>query len=55
MYPPGAVVPFTVERLGKRMTIPVKLDPPTASNYVITENPAATEAQIAIRDGWLER
>lgn len=55
MYPPGAVVPFTVERLGKRMTIPVKLDPPTASDYVITENPDATQIQVGIRDGWLER
>ncbi|MGH9350739.1 MAG: M61 family metallopeptidase [Terriglobia bacterium] len=55
MYPPGAVVPFTVERLGKRLTIPVKLDAPTANDYVIADDPDATQIQVAIRDGWLER
>lgn len=55
MYRPGAVVPFTVERLGKRITIPVKLDPPAASDYKIVENPDATQIQVGIRDGWLER
>lgn len=55
MYPPGAVVPFTVERLGKRLTIPVKLDPPPANDDTITENPAATPQEEKIRDGWLKR
>lgn len=55
MYPPGAVVPFTVERLGERITVPVKLDPPVAGDYEIVENPDATQIQVGIRDGWLEK
>lgn len=53
MYPPGAVVPFTVERLGKRIDVEVKLDPPVPRNYVIEENPAATPEEAAIRKEWL--
>lgn len=55
MYPPGAVVPFTVQRLGQRITILVKLDPPSVSRYSIVENPDATQIQLGIRDGWLEK
>ncbi|MGH9395542.1 MAG: M61 family metallopeptidase [Terriglobia bacterium] len=53
MYPPGAVVPFTVQRLGKRITVQVKLDPPAARDYSLEENPGATAPEVQIRDGWL--
>lgn len=53
MYPAGAVVPFTVQRLGKRIDVEVKLGPPVPRNYVIEENPAATPQQAAIREEWL--
>jgi predicted metalloprotease with PDZ domain len=55
MYPAGSVVPFTVERLGRRMTILVKLGPPVANDDSIEENSDATSEQVRIRDGWLER
>lgn len=53
MYPAGAVVPFTVQRLGKRIEIDVKLGPPVPRDYVIEQNPAATPAEVAIRNEWL--
>lgn len=53
MYPPGAVVPFTVQRMGKRIDVDVTLDPPVPRNYVIEENPAATPQEAAIRKEWL--
>lgn len=55
MYPPGAVVPFTVQRLGERITIPVKLGPPAISSYSIAEKPDATQIQVGIREDWLKR
>ena len=54
MYPPGAAVPFTVERQGNRLTITVKLDPPMANDYRIEEVPDASPAQIRIRQAWLQ-
>jgi len=53
MYPPGAVVPFTVQRFGKRLRISVKLDPPSAWQYSIQEIPKATADQIKVRESWL--
>jgi len=53
MYPPGAEVPFTVERHGRRQRITVKLDPPVATEYSIEELPEATPEQIGILNGWL--
>jgi len=53
MYPPGAEVPFTVERHGRRQRITVKLDPPLATEYSIEPVPQATPEQTDIRDGWL--
>jgi len=53
MYPPGAEVPFTVERHGRRQRIAVKLDAPLATEYSIEELPGATPEQIDIRNGWL--
>jgi hypothetical protein len=52
-YPPGAIVPFTVDRQGRREIISVTLDPPVANLYTIQELPGATPQQIAIRDRWL--
>jgi predicted metalloprotease with PDZ domain len=52
-YPPGASVPFTVERHGRQEIIYLTLDPPVPSSYAIRELPAATPAQTAIRDRWL--
>jgi predicted metalloprotease with PDZ domain len=53
MYPPGAEVPFTVERHGRRQRITVKLDRPLATEYSIEELPGATPEQTDIRNGWL--
>ncbi len=55
MYPPGASVPFVVERYGERQRIFVKLDPPTPDRYTITEIPNATPRQIQLRDEWLRQ
>ncbi|MGH9404849.1 MAG: M61 family metallopeptidase [Terriglobia bacterium] len=55
MYPVGATVPFTVDRLGSRQIIEVKLGPPAASDYSIEENPGATPDQTRLRDEWLAR
>ena len=52
-YPPGASVPFTVERHGRRDIIYLTLDPPTPSLYSIQKLPGATPQQTAIRDRWL--
>ena len=53
IYPPGAEVPFTVERHGRRTRITVKLDPPVADQYSIEELPGATPEQVDMRNGWL--
>ena len=53
MYPPGAEVPFTVERHGRRQRITVKLDPPLATEYSIEKLSGATPEQIDIRNRWL--
>lgn len=54
MYPAGAVVPFTVQRYGKRLRISVKLDPPSAWQYSIKEFPKATLDEVKIRESWLK-
>ena len=53
IYPPGAEVPFTVERHARRMRIMVKLDPPVADQYSIEEESQATPERVAVRNGWL--
>jgi predicted metalloprotease with PDZ domain len=53
IYPPGAAVPFTVERHGVRERISVTLDPPRKDRYSIVESPSATPEQIKIREAWL--
>jgi predicted metalloprotease with PDZ domain len=52
-YQPGASVPFTVERHGRREIIYLTLDPPVPSSYTIQELSGATPQQTAIRDRWL--
>jgi len=52
-YPPGASVPFTVERQGREEILNLTLDPPVASSYTIQELSGATSQQIAIRNNWL--
>ncbi len=53
MYPPGAEVPFTIERHGRRERVAVTLDPPVADQYSIEELAGATPDQVNVRDGWL--
>ena len=53
-YPPGATVPFTVERHGGRDIVHVTLDPPVANSYSIQELSAAPPAQTTIRNQWLK-
>ena len=53
MYPPGAAVPFTVQRYGRRLRISAKLDPPAAWKYSIQPLPGATPDQIRIGEAWL--
>ncbi len=53
IYPPGAEVPFTVERHGRRDRMTVKLDPPSRRDYSIVESPDATPDQRAVRQAWL--
>jgi predicted metalloprotease with PDZ domain len=53
IYPPGAEVPFEVERHGRRTRITVKLDPPVPTLYTIEELPGANANQVALRDEWL--
>jgi predicted metalloprotease with PDZ domain len=53
IYPPGAEVPFTVQRHGEREIVTVKLDPPAANQYSIEESPHATPGELSLRQGWL--
>jgi predicted metalloprotease with PDZ domain len=53
MYPPGTQVPFDLERHGRKLRITVKLDPPVADRYSITELKEATSDEVRIRNGWL--
>jgi len=55
MYPPGASVPFMVERYGERQRIVVKLDPPMPDRYRLAEIPNPTAQQIHLRDEWLRQ
>jgi predicted metalloprotease with PDZ domain len=52
-YLPGASVPFTVQRQGRREIINVTLDPPVPSSYTIQDLPRATPLQVALRNHWL--
>jgi predicted metalloprotease with PDZ domain len=52
-YLPGASVPFTVQRQGRREIINVTLDPPAPTSYTIQELPGSSPQQVAIRDRWL--
>jgi predicted metalloprotease with PDZ domain len=52
-YLPGASVPFTVERHGRREIIYLTLDPPAPSSYTIEEVVGATAQQTALRNRWL--
>ncbi len=52
-YLPGARVPFTVERHGRREIIYVTLDPPVQNIYSIEEVSGATPLETARRDRWL--
>ncbi|MGH9328030.1 MAG: M61 family metallopeptidase [Terriglobia bacterium] len=53
MYPPGATVPFTVERYGRRETIFAKLGPPVPNEYTIQQEPQESLEEEQIREGWL--
>ena len=53
IYPPGAEVPFSVERHGRRMRITLKLSPPVADQYAIEELPQAAPSQLQLRKAWL--
>jgi predicted metalloprotease with PDZ domain len=53
VYPPGARVPFTVERHGQRRLVFVQLDAPAPNLYQIVDLPGASGKQIAIRKAWL--
>ncbi|MGE5326262.1 MAG: M61 family metallopeptidase [Deltaproteobacteria bacterium] len=53
IYPPGATVPFTVERGGVSMRVSITLDPPSGNQFSIVPMPQASPEQLKIRDGWL--
>jgi len=53
MYPPGAEVPFTIERHLKTERINVTLDSPEKDQYSIEEMPRVSPEQMTIRNGWL--
>jgi predicted metalloprotease with PDZ domain len=53
IYPPGAEVPFTVERHGRQERISVIVDPPIPYQYSIEVLPGATAQQLSVRNGWL--
>jgi predicted metalloprotease with PDZ domain len=53
IYPPGAEVPFTVERHNRQLRITVKLAAPVKDQYSIEELPGASAGQKAIGDLWL--
>ena len=54
IYPPGAEVPFTIERHTQRERINVKLDPPPRDQYSIEEMSGSTPDQLMVRKSWLE-
>ncbi|MGD0695872.1 MAG: PDZ domain-containing protein [Terriglobia bacterium] len=53
MYPPGAEVPFAVERHLKQERITITLDPPFKDQYSIEEIATATGEGKRLRDDWL--
>lgn len=53
MYHPGASVPFTVERYGKREIIFAKLAEPLPNDFTIHESPNAAPQAKRIAEEWL--
>ena len=53
IYPPGAEVPFQVQRHQRREVIFVKLGPPIPDVYSLDDLPGATTEQVKIRREWL--
>jgi len=53
IYPPGAEVPFTVERQGRLERISVVLDPPIPDQYSLELLAEPSPEQRSVRDGWL--
>ncbi|MBI1941220.1 MAG: M61 family metallopeptidase [Acidobacteria bacterium] len=53
IYPPGAEVPFTVERHGRLQRISVILDPPIPDQYSLELLSEPNPQQRKVRDGWL--
>lgn len=53
IYPPGAKVPFTVQRHLARHMIWVTLEPPAPNVYRLEDLPHATPQEVAIRRAWL--
>ena len=53
IYPPGAEVPFVVQRHAERTIVTVNLDPPLGDRYTIALLPEATREQTELRKGWL--
>jgi predicted metalloprotease with PDZ domain len=53
IYPPGAEVPFTIQRFGREQRVNVTLDPPLPNIYAIEKLRGATSDQVRVRDGWL--
>ncbi|TGD79666.1 PDZ domain-containing protein [Hymenobacter wooponensis] len=52
---PGTIVPFIVSRNGQEQTLQVKLgSTEEIKRYVFTQDPAATPAQLALRQTWLK-
>jgi predicted metalloprotease with PDZ domain len=52
---PGTVVSFIISRNGQEQTVPVKLaSTEEIKRYVFTQDPAATPAQLALRQAWLK-
>jgi len=53
IYPPGAEVPFTIERYNRQERITVKLAAPVKDQYSIEDLPGASAEQKVIADAWL--
>jgi predicted metalloprotease with PDZ domain len=53
IYPPGAEVPFTVERQGRLERITVALDSPIPDQYSLGPLAETTPQQQKVREGWL--
>jgi predicted metalloprotease with PDZ domain len=53
MYPPGAKVPFTVQRYGKREMIWIQLGQAAPNVYKLEIDPGASPQQLRVWEGWL--